>query len=524
MYDRAPRALTVAITGTADEVGPGTYTRDESTTQRRTDAYAPFLSMTMRESFLTVTDEVLMAPGPGQYDLTDLGRVKGGSTLANRSQRFKEAKNNVPGPGAYNVSKAKESKGKKAASLLTMLHDDDKYKRVTYQRKPDPPSIPTPGQAYGYHEGDSGTLKKQKPPAKDKSLGPAYYKVNDDETAAVQKYRGIHFGNMTSVRKDIRGTFGPGPGQYDPFKPKPKAPIDYIIEEQRKKPLDSKLPRYHEVIEIVEEKKAVPGPGKYKIKSQFDQARTQPSDAAEKPPFGSAANRFSDSKTTAPAPGSYNDPRHALEALNKMTGLKRSPFGQTSVRFRGEHHVKKTPGPSHYLVEDKGTGKRHPQTSSVFVSTTNRLQTPAQIVNENPPPGSYEVTKSFDKTQGRVLYPTNNPEFGSARKNGAFLSSTKRFSKPRDIIINQTNRHNPGPGKYDLKVSSAPGGMLVSKEGRFKPLKNDLPGPGAYELSPVVRHTVLKGTFNATLNNPLAQSFEETDTRSRHNRELSINA
>ena len=27
-----------------------------------------------------------------------------------------------------------------------------------------------------------------------------------------------------------------------------------------------------------------------------------------------------------------------------MTGLKRSPFGQTSLRFEKQHHVKKTPG------------------------------------------------------------------------------------------------------------------------------------------------------------------------------------
>ena len=30
--------------------------------------------------------------------------------------------------------------------------------------------------------------------------------------------------------------------------------------------------------------------------------------------------------------------------LRRTTGLKRSPFGQTSVRFQGEHHVKRTPG------------------------------------------------------------------------------------------------------------------------------------------------------------------------------------
>ena len=39
------------------------------------------------------------------------------------------------------------------------------------------PSIPTPGQAYGYEENDDGSLRKQEPPEKDRSIGPAYYKV-----------------------------------------------------------------------------------------------------------------------------------------------------------------------------------------------------------------------------------------------------------------------------------------------------------------------------------------------------------
>lgn len=33
-----------------------------------TDGYAPFLSMTSRETFLNVSDQVVAAPGPGHYD------------------------------------------------------------------------------------------------------------------------------------------------------------------------------------------------------------------------------------------------------------------------------------------------------------------------------------------------------------------------------------------------------------------------------------------------------------------------
>jgi hypothetical protein len=33
-----------------------------------------------------------------------------------------------------------------------------------------------PGQAYGYEECDDGSLKKQDPPDRDVSIGPAFYK------------------------------------------------------------------------------------------------------------------------------------------------------------------------------------------------------------------------------------------------------------------------------------------------------------------------------------------------------------
>uniref|UniRef100_A0A8W8IEC1 Sperm-tail PG-rich repeat-containing protein 2 n=1 Tax=Magallana gigas TaxID=29159 RepID=A0A8W8IEC1_MAGGI len=378
MYDRAPRDLVKTFGSTPGNVGPGSY--DSNVLPRskiKADGYAPFLSMTSRETFLNVSDQVVAAPGPGHYDPQNAqDGITGGKTLANKSKRFMEQIPENPGPGTYSTERytdfrssksapgSMQNKGNAAGSLLTS--------RIKFHRKPEAPSIPMPGQAYGYEECEDGTLKKQDPPDKDKSIGPAFYNPTVDPTKATKTYQGVHFSKYSSKRLDLsKGRLGPGPGDYEPFQ-----------------------------------------------------------------------NRY-----------------------QNMTAQ--------------------------------------------FSSVTSRLKDPPTVVKEMPPPGSYEVAMSYQNSQLQGTERTKPRTDEAKRKHGSFLSAASRFAPPRDVINHNNDPDLPGPGAYDSKEGLArKGGLMVTKDKRFKDLKSEGPGPGSYEFSPLVQDTVLKGTFNATLNNPIAPQLD----------------
>lgn len=565
MYDRAPRDLVRTVGSTQQTVGPGSYDADTPPKTRfKADGYAPFLSMTSRETFLNISDQVVAAPGPGHYDPGFAqDHIKGGKTLGNKSKRFIETIVENPGPGAYNVERYTEFRRtqsapgqpekNKAMGLVTS--------QLKFHRKPDAPSIPTPGQAYGYEECEDGTLKKQDPPDRDISLGPAFYGVSHDtklgETRTSKTYKGVHFGKLTSKRTDFVGKPGPGPGEYEPYTEIPLHAENLNAREESQR-YEANIPRYHEAIAKDQEKKAIPGPGKYDIKGTFDpqppKVNTEGIEV-EHPPFMSQAKRFIPLKTLQPAPGSYNDPRNAFESLKRVTGMKRSPFGQTSVRFNpvketkfapgpgsynitgmGSDSMRKAyiestrrgvfgttsvrtnnitqkdaselPGPNHYQIKEKPFQTRYAHLSSTFASVTSRLKDDNPQVKDFPPPGAYDVQKSYDRSQIHLERAKPRTDVAS-HKHGSFMSAASRFAIPRDMVTGKADTDNPGPGTYNQTLKEKRGNMMVSKDQRFRQtMKSDNPGPGAYEFSPLIQDTVLKGTFNATLNNPITPQLE----------------
>lgn len=559
MYDRAPRALSETQKDIPQHVGPGAYEPHHRFTDRKpiSEGYAPFQSMAPRTTFLDVPDTVILAPGPGHYypEVISRDRAKGGSTIANMEPRFRERVPDTPGPGTYST----ELNWIKPRSMP--LPDEQIFEgtegHITWKRKLDPPSIPSPGKSFGYEEGTDGGLIPQAGPEKDGSLGPAYYKSDKVSTTIAEKrYKGVHWSKRTENRFKFYCKDNPGPGQYNPHK-EPVIQEKFTISESGKpKKFESRIPRYHELIPLKADKKNVPGPGSYNIKSTLERHVALQAEGSEAKPFGSTTKRFISPKTTAPAPGQYNETRHAFESLRKISGLKKSPFGQTSTRFGksggsrsnfapgpGTYNVdimtslntniqkkahmssstkgvfgsssvrtlpytkyedKHLPGPSHYIQDSNVIAEKLRKTNhatSVFASTSDRIRIAGTIDKDIPPPGSYNVESSYHESQVKKTTAAPRTLAGQI-KAGSFLSSSARFAPPRDVLIKESDPLVPGPGAYNpSKTESYLKGTLASQTPRFVEKPNNVPGPGHYRQS-VTSHSLVKPSFNVTLNNP----------------------
>ena len=203
---------------------------------------------------------------------------------------------------------------------------------------------------------------------------------------------------------------------------------------------------------------------------------------------------------SAPGPGQYRIGGFAEDNLRKaiIESRRRPAFGQSAERSFSLMKTKDTtPGPAQYKVEDKSSAiKVNAKLKSAnFASNTKR----DMIIEETPGPTAYDAAKAYENLVNVRREPPRNR---SALKRQKSFNIVSR----RDFKLAATEE-TPGPGAYDVDISTKR--PVV----HFATVNDDrwhegghqvaLPGPADYELSPIYLNTLLKGTFNATLNNPL---------------------
>jgi len=222
----------------------------------------------------------------------------------------------------------------------------------------------------------------------------------------------------------------------------------------------------------------------------------------KKTPFAQSSVRFEADNVlkvrSAPGPGQYRIPGFAEENLRKsIIDAKRKPaFGQSAVRkfdLAGKDELTK-PGPAQYQIKEKPFKPKKDNVTASFASQTKQRELQYE---DTPGPTAYDVPRAYDHL-------INVRREAPRTRNALKRQTSFNFVSKRDFNLIH-NDEIPGPGSYDFAASTARSRSHVAKltEKRWKDERNIIPGPGQYEFSPMYQDTLLKGTFNATLNNPL---------------------
>eukprot|EP00117_Sycon_ciliatum_P028866 scpid35640/ scgid23106/ Uncharacterized protein C4orf37 homolog len=267
-----------------------------------------------------------------------------------------------------------------------------------------------------------------------------------------------------------------------------------------------------------------------------------------KNPFGQSTARFKHERPSRlpPAPSKYNTDHGTSIVDNCIRNAhvgRNGAFGTLSKRETklGDSKKAPLPGPAHYHPTQRGTdggagitgdgvhvtAVRVRKPTSQFISHTKRLDELNRKGKEAPPPGSYEVAQSFAAMHAQQSKAKPVTMAAQARQT-SFLAGQSRFSEA-GMEKRTGDPKNPAPGRYGTEQYQAVGkntklSLMVTKTDRFNNQVSNTPGPGAYQLPSSVQHTVLKGTHNATLNNPLISADDASSGTGRAGRKAGAKA
>ena len=221
--------------------------------------------------------------------------------------------------------------------------------------------------------------------------------------------------------------------------------------------------------------------------------------------FNSTSKRFASHATrSATTSGPAYTPTGMADAVKRRLCGRRNVFGSTARRFTNRHE-ESAPGPGAYYsseaaatgregvsVQASTEGKKRPEGSAAFVSTTKRWGTNSSSSPPHAPePGQYNVNVSWKAKKGKGIMESTAPRF-----NGKARGS--KDSTPGPGFYNSNSHSNAGGPRYRPRGNKT----FVSAAPRFDSSatskKNFVPGPGSYDVE-YLYGNLNKQTFNTSI-------------------------
>lgn len=423
-----------------------------------------------------------------------LQNVKPSSNFASKVERFTENKKGVNpnvGPDRYVPADdwIKESK----------RPPKPEFQQIQWQRAPNPPSIPSHDNVFGYEETKSGDLKRQKNPekvitgVKEDRVGPGQYNVGGAFNA-----KGI-----VKWKKQGRKTFKQqnlGPGHYQVE----KTDMFPIYKYNKSSVFASKVERATSV------------QVKKRAKNRLPVGQTRPITAYHnvmREKMGFLDTEIADeSEEEMPGPGYYVQNENITSFNPKRVPQRQQFFGSTVARFEDKARAKSKVGPGTYNYDATTASvatrasSHYQQRKPPFSSSGARFE--AQKTIEEPGPGAY----SEEPQNVRKAVPVSN------NKNRAFGTTERRF-------VSKKSTETPGPGQYRPETNikqldkKKGGGNMKNCSSMFlsnvernpydeKKKKTKAPAVGAYEVKNYTIEEQVKKKGGVGFENPLLANLK----------------
>ena len=375
-------------------------------------------------------------PGVGEYDINDaelnLKKKTGISTVkSERKDPFEVSKEtkNVPGTGAYNISKAEKNKFYMDKDVPRFVSSDNGKPGVGEYNINEAELNLKKKMAY-----NSNVKSERKDPfeaSKESKIvpGAGAYNISKNEQKGVYIEGKIErFDNFNNGK--------PGVGEYDIN--------DAELKLKKKTGISTAKSGRKDPFEVSKESKNVPGTGAYNI------------DKKEQQKFYIEGNvpRFASSNDGKPGVGEY-DINDAELNLKKKIGIS-TVKSQRKDPFEVSKETKNVPGTGAYNIEKKEQQKFYIE------------------------PNMERFASSNDGKPGVGEYNVNDAELKLKKKTGI---STVKSERKDPFEVSKESKNVPGTGAYNINKGEQQKFYIESNMERFTSSNNGKPGVGEYNIN-----------------------------------------